>query len=121
MALRTYRGEFNSARPDRAAGGFVLTGEVATDRSTRPVELTLSRERLQSLVVNLTADGDLFPRDLTDTVSQVRKLQLLSQLGVPEAIARELTGTADDGPVTLAIEARMAEHLTRATDSVPQS
>ena len=111
MMLRTYKGEFVTARTDSNAGGFTLIGESVTKSSARNVELSVTRERLQGLVVNLTAEAGLFPSDMSDVTSQIRKLQLLTHLGVPEAMARELTVTGDEGLVTLELSARR-ERLT---------
>lgn len=107
---RSWFGQFTLVSHVHRSDSYYLTGRLSGtgERDGRTVELHVSRERLQSLVVNLTAEGDLFPQDHADIGSQVNRLRLLTHLGVPERIAREITGTTDHGPVTESLAAARA-------------
>src|SRR5437016_14658646 len=82
---------------------YTLCGELSGVRAGRQIELTIARERLQSLCINLTAEADLFPRD-TSEADDVARLRMLVHLGVPEDYARELTALPlkrpEDAPET---------------------
>lgn len=94
---KSWFGKFNLARRASFARGevtdYFLTGVITDDvesRNGRTVELHVERDRMQSMVINLTAEGDLFP-NITEG-DRVNRLRLLMHLGVDEATARDLTG-----------------------------
>lgn len=80
-------------RIDQGRSDFVLCGVLEAPHEGRLVDMRITRQRLQSLVINLAADSGLFPvdEDATET-DQVNRLRMLAHLGVPHDQARRMCG-----------------------------